>query len=54
MLRKQIHWGEKNTHQSIVRWDDWQLFLLFMLKFDFPNMSSLRPKLIDGSVTGLR
>lgn len=54
MLRKQIHWGEKNTHQSIVRWDDWQLFLLFMLKFDFPNMSSLCPKLIDGSVTGLR
>ena len=42
--------GGKSTHQSIVRWDDWQLFLSFMLKFDFPNMSSLRPKLTDGCI----
>lgn len=45
---------ERETHQFIICWGDWQLFLSSMLKFDFPSISSLCSRLINGSIIGLR
>ena len=45
---------KRETHQFITCWDDWQLLLSYILKFDFPNKSSLCSKLITDSIIGLR
>lgn len=55
MSRKQVPLKRKReTHQFIIGSENWQLLLSYIPKSDFPSMSSLGSKLINGSTIGLR